>query len=94
MPLWIAADMGESTAAVGGEAMTEVFEIPPGRCREEKWTASARVQCAHLDGGYCRVASRFEQWRLAKDEHFEPVRRTDGKCPYGDGCIRVTQEAG
>jgi len=74
--------------------MTEHFEIPPGRCREEKWTASARVQCAHLDGGYCRVASRFEQWRLAKDQHFEPVRRTDGKCPYGDGCIRVTQEAG
>jgi len=73
--------------------MTENFQIPPGRCREEAWTAGARVQCAHLDSDTptwptCR-AEPGTLLDLGADN--APVRRRDGKCPYGNGGIPVVQ---
>ena len=71
--------------------MTERFEIPPGRCRDSVWIAGSRAVCQHLDllDGLCRLAPRVQLERGGA----VVIRRTDGKCPYGDGCIRVTQEA-
>ena len=74
--------------------MTEHFEIPPGRCREATWTAGARVQCAHLgdyeDDAFCEL----DHLRLRRTASRRVAcRRTDGKCPHGDGPIPVRQGA-
>ena len=70
--------------------MTERFEIPPGRCRQAEWTAGACAQCAYLSNyAACWAEPSTFLRRYTTDN--EPIRRTDGKCPHGDGPIPVVQ---
>ena len=76
----------------------EVFEIPAGYCRDI-WAGGACPRCSHLDerdaNPRCHVVEDTDLVRVLEWHGLPlPCRRTDGKCVFPPGPIRLTMEAG